>query len=155
MIAGLDSAFPPSDASIAQAYAGGVRLWAGYFSGPNILNGWAQADFDRVRAGGMATIAFCSGFSDPAAMKAQSLTWNVPICLDVEGGIRADNPWVVHFNVGIKALGDWTQPWLNASGAGLYGNSLYFQDIQQLFISLLLTALIHKLLGPLPKCPFR
>ena len=35
--------------------------------------------------------------------------WNVRLCLDVEGGIRPDGPWV--------------QPWLSASGAGLYGNA--------------------------------
>jgi hypothetical protein len=41
-------------------------------------------------------------------MKAQGAAWDVPICLDVEGGIRASGPWV--------------PSWLATSGAGLYGN---------------------------------
>lgn len=108
MIAGVDSAYPPSSAALTAAKNAGVRLWAGYFAGPNILNGWTQADFDRVKAAGLATLAFCSGWSDPAAIKAQSSNWQVATCLDVEGGIRG--------------MGSWVQPWLDISGAGLYGN---------------------------------
>src|SRR5690348_721758 len=89
MISGVDSAYPPNDAALSAAYAAGVRLWAGYFAGPNILNGWAKADFDRVKAHGMQTIAFCSGWASATAMLAQSVSWGVPICLDVESGIRS------------------------------------------------------------------
>jgi hypothetical protein len=109
VIGGTDSAQQPSAASVAAAAAAGVRVWAGYFAGRNILNGWAKADFDRVRAGGLATFAFCSGFADPAQMAAQADAWGVPICLDVEGGIRGDGPWV--------------QGWLDTASAGLYGNA--------------------------------
>jgi hypothetical protein len=108
MIEGHDSAYPPSDAALAAASAAGRRLWAGYFAGPGILNGWAKSDFDRVRAHGLATFAYCSGWANPAAMAAQSGSWQVSICLDVEGGIRPDGPWV--------------PGWLATSGAGLYGN---------------------------------
>jgi hypothetical protein len=52
---------------------------------------------------------FVSGNDAPAALKALAAKLNVRICLDVEGGIRGDGPWV--------------QGWLDASGAGLYGNS--------------------------------
>jgi hypothetical protein len=114
MIAGVDSAYPPSDASLTLAYSSGVRLWAGYFAGPNILNGWSQADFDRVKSHGLNTIAFCSGLSDPVAMKNQSTIWGVPICLDVEGLIRGDGVWV--------------QGWLDSSGSGLYGNAGVFNN---------------------------
>ena len=40
-------------------------------------------------------------------------------CLDVEGGIRADGAWV--------------QPWLDASGAGLYGNAPVFSGRRAAF----------------------
>ncbi len=109
MIAGLDSAYAPSDASIAAAKVGGEGCWAGYFAGPGILNGWSEQDFHRVQIGGLATFAYCSGWSDPIAMKAQSLTWDVPIALDVEGGIRADGAWV--------------QGWIDSAASGLYGNA--------------------------------
>ena len=108
MIEWLDSAYPPNDAQIAAAKAAGIGGWAGYFAGTFILNGWSKADFDRVKAGGLRTMAYCSGWDDPAADKAQSIAWAVTICLDVEGGIRGDGPWV--------------PPWLAASGSGLYGN---------------------------------
>lgn len=108
MISGRDSAYPPSDAVLAAAAQAGVGAWFGYFAGPNILNGWAKTDFDRVKAHGMVTLAYCSGWSDPAAMRAQSLAWGVPICLDDESGLRPD--------------GQWVQGWLDISGAGLYGN---------------------------------
>ncbi len=108
MIVGVDSSTPPSTASIIAAKNAEVKLWAGYFAGPNILRGWAQDDFTRIQENGLATLAYCSGWSNPATMKAQSANWGVPICLDVENGIRGDGPWV--------------QGWLDASGAGLYGN---------------------------------
>jgi hypothetical protein len=108
MKAGVDSAYPPDDRSIAAAASAGITNWAGYFAGPKILNGWSLSDFHRVQAAGLTTHAYCSGWSDPLAMRAQGLSWDIPICLDVEGRIRGDGPWV--------------QGWLDASGAGLYGN---------------------------------
>ena len=107
MIIGLDSAIPPTLAQAQAARAAGVGLWAGYFAGPNILNGWTRADFDRVKAAGLATLAYCSGWADPTAMKAQGLTWQVPICLDDESAIRPEGAWV--------------QPWLDLAASGLYG----------------------------------
>src|SRR5215472_13783959 len=56
---------------------------------------------------GSTPIAFCSGWDDPTALRTMAAAWNVRLCLDVESGIRGDGPWV--------------QPWLDASGAGLYG----------------------------------
>lgn len=111
MIEWLDSAYPPSAAQIVAAIKAGYGGWAGYFAGPNILNGWAKSDFDRVKESGLKTMAYCSGWSDPAAMKAQSISWGVQICLDDEPGIRPH--------------GTWTQDWLNTSGAGQYGNYQY------------------------------
>jgi hypothetical protein len=119
VIWGLDSAYPPSAASIVAAKADGVRLWAGYFWGPNILNGWSKNDFTRVKNSGLATLAFCSGWASPTTMKTQSEAWQVPICLDVEGGIRGN--------------GSWVQPWLNTSGAGLYGNAPVFSGHKAAF----------------------
>jgi hypothetical protein len=51
-------------------------------------------------------IAFSSGWDDPSACKALAASWGVRLCLDVEPGIRGNGAWV--------------QPWLDASGAGLY-----------------------------------
>src|SRR5439155_8028783 len=109
MIAGLDSSFAvPTNAQLAQAKAAGVGLWAGYLPEAGVAHGWSQSDFDRVKAAGLATLAFCSGQADPLTAKRNGEAWGVRICLDVERTIRADGPWV--------------QPWLDASGAGLYGN---------------------------------
>jgi hypothetical protein len=110
----LDSAYPPNAIQVNNAKAAGYAGWAGYFAGRNILNGWAFSDFSRVQEGGLETLAYCSGWSDPLQMKGQSATWGVPICLDVEGGIRGN--------------GSWVQDWLNRSGAGLYGNPPVFVE---------------------------
>lgn len=106
----FDSAFPPNASQCAQAKAAGIAGWAGYFKFGNdgILNGWALSDFQRVQAAGLRTIAYVSGWASPTVARAQSLTWDVEICLDVEGGIRGD--------------GGWVQGWLDAAQSGLYGN---------------------------------
>lgn len=126
MIEWLDSAYPPNAAQVAAAKAAGYGGWAGYFPGPNILHGWAKADFDRVKAGGLKTLAYCSGGADPAAMGAQSRSWLVPICLDDEAGIRPH--------------GSWVQPWLDSAtnagalaGAGQYGNYWVHAGIRAAF----------------------
>jgi len=87
--AGLDSAYPPTPAQIAQAKAAGYSAWLGYFAGPNILNGWADSDFQNVRAGGMETGAYCSGWADPVAMKARATALGITGILDDESGIRS------------------------------------------------------------------
>ena len=109
MFRGLDSAIPPRDISITAAKGYGIRLWAGYFKFGNdgIYNGWTLQDFQRVQNAGLLTLAYCSGWADPNQCRSQSLTWDVPICLDVEGGIRGD--------------GQWVQGWLDAAQCGLYG----------------------------------
>jgi len=139
MLTGLDSAYPPSLAQATQAKAAGYNAWLGYFAGPNILNGWSKADFDNVKAAGLSTAAYCSGWADPAAMAAQAAAWGVIIILDDESGIRSlsqtvsDNRAIAHamypngsarpvLETDLKTLSSWVQPWLNTSGAGLYGN---------------------------------
>jgi hypothetical protein len=116
LIAGLDSSVAvPSAAQLADAKRHGVRIWSGYLatrSGVGILHHWSQAEFARVKQAGLEALAFCSGQDDPAACKQLAASWGVRLCLDVERGIRSDGPWV--------------QPWLNASGAGLYGNAPVF-----------------------------
>src|SRR5262249_16766074 len=113
MIAGLDSSFGrPSAALALQAKASGVSLWSGYLAtkaGVRLAAPWTRADFDNARRCGGTPIAFCSGWDDPVACRALAAQWNVRLCLDVEEGIRGDGAWV--------------QPWLDASGAGLYGNA--------------------------------
>src|SRR5258708_32729673 len=75
MIEWLDSAYPPNAAQVAAAKAAGYGGWAGDFWGPYILNGWSKADFDRVKVGGLRTLAYCSGRACPAAEKAQGVAW--------------------------------------------------------------------------------
>ena len=110
----LDSAYAPSDAQIAAAKAAGFVAWFGYFKfgDDGVLNGWADSDFQRVLAGGLQTGAYCSGWAPPDQVKARAAAVGIRARLDVEGGIRPDGPWV--------------QPWLDASGAGLYGNAPVF-----------------------------
>jgi len=116
MVAGLDSSADRPTAAIAdQARAAGVGLWSGYIAtkaNVNLYSPWDLASFDNARRCGGKPIAFCSGLDDPVAVAQLAANWNVRPCLDVESGIRAD--------------GDWVQPWLDASGAGLYGQ--HYQD---------------------------
>ncbi len=112
MIGGLDSSTVPTAAQVAQARAAGVRLWAGYLATKaevRLYNVWTRDQFDIARGCGATPIAYASGLDDPIACKALAAAWNVRLCLDVEGGIRGDGPWV--------------QAWLDASGAGVYGNA--------------------------------
>ena len=112
VLVGLDSSFAtPTAGQVANAKAAGIFGWSGYLATrPNVglAHPWTQADFQTVLQGGLFSIAFCSGYDDPVACKNLAAAWGVKLCLDVEGGIRGD--------------GSWVQPWLDASGAGLYGN---------------------------------
>jgi hypothetical protein len=56
-------------------------------------------------------IGYCSGYDDPAAIKNLAIAWRVRLCLDCENGIRGLN----------DPNSSWVQPFLDASGAGLYG----------------------------------
>jgi hypothetical protein len=111
MIAGLDSSFDrPTPAQAAAAFAAGVRLWGGYIGtrgGLGLASLWSQAEFQVVKDAGMTAIAYCSGFDDPAGVRAMAAAWGVLLGVDVEPGIRDDGPWVPGF--------------LQATGAGLYG----------------------------------
>lgn len=155
MKAGLDSAYPPSTAQIAAAKAAGISVWSGYFAGPGILNGWSEQNFHDVMNGGLDTSAYCSGWADPAAMKAQAVSWGVSrIILDDESGIRSlefdpttRTPFsrnrfmarkmlhggearpVLELINGVLTVSSWVQPWLNASGAGQYGNQPVFVGV--------------------------
>lgn len=106
----LDAAYPPSDAELVYFAVNGWTGIAGYFKFGNdgVLNGWADADFQRVQAAGLQTLAYCSGWADPAQCAARAANLKIQICLDDEGGMRPDGIWV--------------PGWLSASGAGLYGN---------------------------------
>jgi hypothetical protein len=116
VISGLDSATPPTPAQAREARAAGVGLWSGYIAtkaNVNLLNPWKREEFQAVQqVFGTPPVAFCSGWDDPAAVRALAASWGVRHCLDVEDGIRSD--------------GSWVQPWLDASGAGLYGHQSVF-----------------------------
>src|SRR5579859_2786874 len=113
MLEGRDSLTPPSAAVIQAAHGTGViKIWSGGFAGPGIAYDYSDAEFKLILGGGLGSIAFCSGWADPLVMKARAAALGIVICLDVENGIRPD--------------GDWVQGWLDASGAGLYGNAGVF-----------------------------
>src|SRR5256885_2176040 len=119
MIPALASATPPTAAQAAAAKASGIAVWSGYIAtrpelgdgpvGPRfgLFRPWRQAEFGPVKTLRGTPIAYASGWDSPAGCKALAAAWGVRLCLDVEGGIRGDGPWV--------------QGWLDASGAGLYG----------------------------------
>jgi hypothetical protein len=119
MIPALDSATPPTAAQAAAARASGIAVWSGYIAtrpelgvGPvgsrfGLFRPWRQAEFGPVKTLRGTPLAYASGWDSPAGCKALAAAWGVRLCLDVEGGIRGDGPWV--------------QGWLDASGAGLYG----------------------------------
>jgi hypothetical protein len=110
MIPALDSAYPPTLGQSQEAYASGVRQWNGYIAtkgGVNLLNPWSRAAFQTVQSVFGRTVAYASGWDDPVAVAQLAASWDVLLCLDNEAGIRPP--------------GSWVQPWLDASGAGLYG----------------------------------
>jgi hypothetical protein len=148
MRTGLDSAYPPTPAQIAAAKAAGYTSWSGYFAGTNILNGWADSDFQNVLNGGMETSAYCSGWADPAAMKARAAALGIVGILDDESGIRSLGMepssnrvrarYMMHggyarptleFVNGLWRVSAWVQPWLDASGFGQYGNQPVFAGV--------------------------
>lgn len=112
MVPGLDSSFcRPNATQIRDAAAAGFRVWSGYLATRarvGLATTWGQSDFDVARRCGAMPLAYCSGWDDPGSCRTLAAAWNVRLCLDVEGGIRGD--------------GGWVQGWLDASGAGLYGN---------------------------------
>ncbi len=114
MILGFDSSYTlPDDAGLRQAKADGVGAWAGYMTTkPSGIATWPKSNFDRIKAAGLGTWGYCSGWDDPAALKVQAAAWGIRILLDVENGIRGDGPWV--------------QGFLDTSGAGLYGSPSVF-----------------------------
>ena len=116
MIAGLDSSgYRPTDPAVQSARNAGVGIWSGYLAtreGVGLGSPWDRNSFDIARKCGATPLAYCSGFDDPEACKKKAADWNVRLCLDVEDGIRKNGPWV--------------QDWLDASGAGLYGNFWVF-----------------------------
>ncbi len=107
-IPGRDSsAFLPDDAGLRQAYADGIRLWAGYFAGPGIWVGWPDSNFLRIKAAGMQSLAFCSGGSDPVACRARADRLGILFGTDTEANIP-----------------DGGQAWLDTAGtAGAYGGA--------------------------------
>lgn len=111
MIGGLDSSFDaPSAAQADQARVAGVGLWNGYLAtrpGVGLAAPWTELAFANARRCGGTPIAFCSGWDDPVAVRAQAAAWNVRACLDDEPGIRGD--------------GYDRQAWCDAAGAGIYG----------------------------------
>lgn len=112
-VAGLDSSFDkPTDAQLDEAWNAGVRFWALYMATKpevGLASVATREDFARIKAHGMGTLAYVSGWDDPQALRAQAADWGIAICLDVESEIRGD--------------GSWVQGFLDASGAGLYGNA--------------------------------
>lgn len=114
-----DSESVPTDGQLAQAKAAGYDGWAGGFAGPGIAYNWSDADFERVLAAGLSTLAFCSGWADPAQMSDRAAALGIPGCLDDESGIRPHGTWV--------------QPWLDTSGFGQYGNGPVHRGITAAF----------------------
>lgn len=104
-----DHWWAPSPASVAYAKSKGCQAIFGYISNgrDSIYRGWSDGDFATVRDGGLLTGAYCSGWADPAWVKAEAARLNLRALLDCESSIRPDGPWV--------------DPWLEISGTGFYG----------------------------------
>jgi hypothetical protein len=108
----VDSSSVPTAAQVAAARAAGVQAWLGYIAEkPNddIADPWPASAFAAVRASGLLTGAYCSGLDDPGWVKAAAAALGIVAILDDETSVRGDGPWV--------------DPWLAASGTGLYGGS--------------------------------
>jgi hypothetical protein len=120
MIQGLDSAGEPSAGQAQAAKAAGYGVWSGYIgTRPNTgVRGWSQQGFENARLCGSMPIGYCSGYDDPGAIRQLAISWKVRLCLDCENGIRG-----LH-----DPDPSWVQPFLDASGAGLYGGAQIHQQ---------------------------
>jgi hypothetical protein len=117
MIEALDSSFSrPTLAQAQAARAAGVGLWNVYVAtraNVGLAAPWSHGDIQLVQSIFPGEpVAFCSGWDDPGALAALANAWGVRLCLDDESGIRPE--------------GSWVQGFLDASGAGLYGNQGVF-----------------------------
>ena len=107
---GVDSSWEPTATQVATAKAHGIGAWLGYFKlgDDGLLNGWADATFDLVRAGGLETAAFCSTRADQATLKARAAALGIVLVSDVESSVNGGD-------------GSYVDPALAVSAAGLYG----------------------------------
>lgn len=119
MLEGLDSATEPSAAAAMAAKAAGYGIWSGYLgTTPNTgVRSWSQGGFENARLCGNMPLAYCSGYDDPAGIRNLAVAWNVRLTLDCENGIRG-----LH-----DPDASWIQPFLDVSGAGLYGGAQIHQ----------------------------
>lgn len=125
MIAGVDSTGTgvPNVGQMLAGQGAGYRVWGGYLVSSsdadvlaaraagrgmfNLLRPWTAAELVSVRSAGYTVLGFCSGFDDPTALGAKARSLGVVGLLDHESEIRPE--------------GAWADPWLAASGFGLYG----------------------------------
>lgn len=120
MLEGLDSANEPTAAQAQAARAAGYGIWSGYIgTAPNTgVRSWSRAGFDNARLCGNMPLAYCSGYDDPAGVRNLAAAWGVRLILDCENGIRG-----LH-----DPDASWIQPFLDVSGAGLYGGAQIHQQ---------------------------
>lgn len=116
LLTGVDSYTPPTAQQLTLAKADGCAFWAGYLPGPGIDSIWTQADFERIKAAGLQTLAYASQRADAATMRALAAEWGVIGCLDCENGI-------VPFEPNITPL------WLRLSGFGFYHESYLYPTV--------------------------
>jgi hypothetical protein len=113
-----DAAFP---ASIPTEWAGAV---AGYYGGPNALNVWSEADWDRFRhrrklpiwVGGLGGVP--EGNAAVAALKALKVPHGAYTVLDLEG--RVDKTYVEHFGDVLNDAG--YRVWVYGEASTVFGN---------------------------------
>jgi LysM repeat protein len=89
MLAGLDSAYPPSAAQASAARNAGIGLWAGYLPLPGAYHGWTPQDFENARSVG-ATFCYAFPAAAPVQARMAAATLGAPLCLDNARGDTAD-----------------------------------------------------------------
>lgn len=109
----VDMWWQPSDGAIAWFKARGFVGILGYFSNGNdgLISNWADATFQRIKAAGLRTGAYCSLRADPATWKARAAALGIPLLLDHETSVDGGAS---------DAAVDGS---LARSGASLYGGS--------------------------------
>lgn len=124
MIPGLDSAYPPSAAQVAEAVTGGVGWWGLYVFGSAALNIWPVGSEQTIKQAGIAPLPICVPRQDFSEDPTAVATATLQACKArgiVSGGVVLD----VEYGADYNAYRDFVSIWRPAIQQAGYGPVIY------------------------------